>query len=371
MGNDFNIQYIVYETTNLVNKKIYIGVHKTMTPYVFDGYLGCGVISTQPNTYEKAKTAFQYAVKKYGPKNFYRKTLAVFENYQQAFELERELVDEKFIAREDTYNMILGGLNGLYESEQKKVFQYSLTGAFLAEYDSFYKAGVAVNKDYTSISYAVKHKSKCCNFFWSTDKLDNLDISLYNLGDSGKVTIYVYTHDGLFYTEFSSIKETCLKMNVSNVSVRDACEYGISYNNYYYSFIKKETFSEAKKEYFETRTVFQYDSVTGRYLAEFVTQMEAEKQFPKSQISKSIRLKEDDGNGYKWLLIKHPMYITKRTDNEKKPVEKYTLDGQLVHTFQSATEAAKTDGVSVWNCLRGKNQTYKKHIYKYKISDIV
>jgi hypothetical protein len=37
------MKYIVYLTTNLVNKKIYVGVHETETPYEFDGYLGDGV----------------------------------------------------------------------------------------------------------------------------------------------------------------------------------------------------------------------------------------------------------------------------------------------------------------------------------------
>jgi hypothetical protein len=51
-------KYIVYETTNLINNKIYIGIHKTRNPEVFDKYLGSGVISTQPYTYMYAKTAF-------------------------------------------------------------------------------------------------------------------------------------------------------------------------------------------------------------------------------------------------------------------------------------------------------------------------
>ena len=36
------MKYIVYQTINVVNNKVYIGVHKTETPYIFDGYLGCG-----------------------------------------------------------------------------------------------------------------------------------------------------------------------------------------------------------------------------------------------------------------------------------------------------------------------------------------
>ena len=38
MGNSIN-KYIVYMTVNMQNKKFYIGVHKTDTPYTFDGYL--------------------------------------------------------------------------------------------------------------------------------------------------------------------------------------------------------------------------------------------------------------------------------------------------------------------------------------------
>ena len=37
------MKYIVYLTTNIVNKKIYVGVHKTETPETFDHYLGCGI----------------------------------------------------------------------------------------------------------------------------------------------------------------------------------------------------------------------------------------------------------------------------------------------------------------------------------------
>jgi hypothetical protein len=42
------MKYIVYLTTNLESKinglnRIYVGVHETENPEVFDGYIGCGV----------------------------------------------------------------------------------------------------------------------------------------------------------------------------------------------------------------------------------------------------------------------------------------------------------------------------------------
>lgn len=57
------MKYIVYCTTNLVNKKIYIGVHLCKTNK-FDGYLGCGVYESCPSTYNKPKTAFQWKLEK-------------------------------------------------------------------------------------------------------------------------------------------------------------------------------------------------------------------------------------------------------------------------------------------------------------------
>ena len=103
------MKYIVYLTTNLVNKKIYIGVHKTEDPYKFDNYLGNAVLSNNKNSYERRETPFQCAVAKYGPKNFIRKTIKVFDTLQDALDLERWLVDEEFISRPDTYNATVGG----------------------------------------------------------------------------------------------------------------------------------------------------------------------------------------------------------------------------------------------------------------------
>lgn len=82
-------KYIVYLTTNTVNNKIYIGVHETINPYKFDGYLGNGVKISDKSTYKYSKTPFEAAVNKYGPNKFIRKTLKVFDNLQDALNLER------------------------------------------------------------------------------------------------------------------------------------------------------------------------------------------------------------------------------------------------------------------------------------------
>ena len=85
---------IVYKTTNTVNNKIYIGVHSTNN--LNDGYLGSG---------KTLKLAF----KKYGIKNFKRDILFDVENTELAYFIEYFLVNDKFINRKDTYNLVVGG----------------------------------------------------------------------------------------------------------------------------------------------------------------------------------------------------------------------------------------------------------------------
>jgi hypothetical protein len=93
--------YIIYKTTNLVNQKIYIGVHKQkfkklLFPIIFDGYFGSG-------------KALKPALKKYYKENFIRETLFVFYTRDEAYVKEKEIVNKEFIKRKDTYNLVVGG----------------------------------------------------------------------------------------------------------------------------------------------------------------------------------------------------------------------------------------------------------------------
>ena len=134
------MKYIVYQTTCKVNNKIYIGVHGTEQDG-FDGYIGNGVSIYRPATYLNPKTPFQYAVKKYGVKNFIRTTIKEFNNEKEAYKLEELLVNDDFLKREDVYNLALGGRLPDCANPRRKVYMYDLEGNYEREFDSVNSAG--------------------------------------------------------------------------------------------------------------------------------------------------------------------------------------------------------------------------------------
>lgn len=138
------MKYIVYLTTNKINRKIYIGVHKIEDPEVWDGYLGCGCWIQKPTSYKKCETPFQRAVTKYGVKSFVRVVLKSFDDEDEAYALEELLVNEDFIRREDTYNIALGGRHGGlgWTHRRIEIYMYDLNGNFEREFESLKAASM-------------------------------------------------------------------------------------------------------------------------------------------------------------------------------------------------------------------------------------
>lgn len=89
--------YTVYQTTNIVNGKTYIGKHQTTI--LDDGYLGSGKL-------------LRKAIDKYGVENFNKEILHVFDNEAEMNAKEAELVTKEFVLQESNYNLCVGGHGG-------------------------------------------------------------------------------------------------------------------------------------------------------------------------------------------------------------------------------------------------------------------
>lgn len=86
--------YLIYKTTNIINNMFYIGCH--ITNKIDDGYLGSG-------------TYLKRAINKQGKENFKREVLFIFSSEEEMYLKEKEIVDELFLLRPDTYNLMPGG----------------------------------------------------------------------------------------------------------------------------------------------------------------------------------------------------------------------------------------------------------------------
>jgi len=89
--------YTIYETTNLINGKKYRGKHSSRNPN--DQYLGTG-------------TAIKRAIKYYGKENFKKEVIFMAFDPLSLDWAETILVDEEWVNRDDTYNLVLGGYGG-------------------------------------------------------------------------------------------------------------------------------------------------------------------------------------------------------------------------------------------------------------------
>jgi group I intron endonuclease len=97
------MKHIVYQTTNLVNGKIYVGVSNGKN----SSYIGSGL-------------GIKRALKKYGFDNFKRETLFECDDGDEAYWLERIIVNKEFIKFHDCYNAQVGGSSGYFHTEETR-----------------------------------------------------------------------------------------------------------------------------------------------------------------------------------------------------------------------------------------------------------
>jgi hypothetical protein len=100
----------IYITTNLINKKQYIGDHSTNNIEKDIYYMGSGDLIYK-------------AIKKYGKENFYREILEFFITKQEAFDAQEKYIKECNTLTPNGYNISPSGghgTNGGYLSEESK-----------------------------------------------------------------------------------------------------------------------------------------------------------------------------------------------------------------------------------------------------------
>jgi hypothetical protein len=353
--------YIVYQTTNIKNNKIYIGVHKTNVE-TFDGYIGCGIRLNNPSSYMNPTTPLQYAVKKYGTSNFKRVTLASYDLLEDAFNLEKTLVNKEFIIRQDTYNAKLGGFGG--SSYSRKINQFSLNGVLLKEWASILEAADFYSISDTAIHNAIKFKGSSKQFFWSDDSKINITEFSNYVGQ----TCYKYNELGKYIDTYNSLAEAAKINNDSLQSIQRSVKGGYKSKGFYYSTELHEIFTGFPKLSLKNKSIYVYN-LDGNFIITLNSKDEICNFFSvksTSSITTAIRTNRQYRNYQISLEYKDKLdpLIDKR--NTRKIIQQFNLTGDLIEEFESITKACDKFGTGVQKVLRGQQQQCKGFIFKYK-----
>lgn len=360
---------ILYITINQINQKIYIGIHDTENPEIFDGYLGCGCNRNIPSSYKKSKTAFQYALNKYGVDAFKRYTLKVYDTREEALRAEQEIVDEEFIKRKDTYNMIVGGINTPVQSVE--VHQYDLSGKYIQSWDSILDAAEIHGCSDAAIGSAIKFKTTSMRYLWSKDKCEQLDVSEFIIDDIRE--IYEYGFDGNYITKYNSTIEIASKYNINIATINRGIQGKYKVLGKYYSLKKFDKFIAPKSIKIRDSKIYLYN-LDGSFYKEYESPISCAKSFGlknSSEISSAIRLQRTF-KGYQVSIEKIEFMKNCSPKNQKQEVDQFDLDGNYIKTFNSITEAINLYGQGVKRVIKGHNKHCKNFIFKLKeVNDIV
>ena len=355
------MKYIVYQTINLINNKIYVGYHRTENPEIFDGYLGCGVKLSNPYFINNPRTPFQYALKKYGVTNFKRIVLASFNTVEEALNLEKEIVNIDFIKRKDTYNVALGGNAGQFLFP---INQFDNTGKLIYKWDNMAIAAETLGVSHTSINNAKLYKGSCLGYFWSTEDTINPKEFSYHVGTK----TYQYDIDGNLIGQYASITEAAKAVNDDDRAIHRAIKTGMKHRDYYWSFKLSEKYIPIKKVSLKGKTLYIYD-LDGNFIKEVLVGQEL-KDFYKISHYGCLKQAIQNNRPYKNTQISFEKVdimpkVIAFSDFNAKRIGRYSKEGKLLEEFNSIKAAVKKYGSGVNRVLLKRQETTKGYIFKY------
>lgn len=357
------MKYIVYQTINKINNKIYIGVHRTEDPYIFDGYLGHGAYADKPYTYNKAKCHLHNAIQKYGPKNFYRKTLKVFDSSDLAFALEEELVNLDFIKRDDTYNMTVGGYRPPINN--KIIYQFDLSGNMIKKWDSVKTIIETFKCNKNRINMCIKDKRSFNNSYWA--EVEFINVEEYRI--SSREAVFQYNSEGELLNSFKNVQEASQKLDLDKQAITSAVFEKHKYSGYYFLHSNddiNEIINNINSRKLRNQTVVYRYLKTGEFDIKYDSLSNAAKD-NKTSTGNIIRAIKNESccSGYKWsydCAETIPSYSKKELIPTK--IAQYDNQNNLIKIWDSVKECQKQFPACRKVC-NGTRKTTGGYIFKY------
>lgn len=281
--------WCVYMHTNNINGKRYIGISQNPKRRWKNG-----------NGYKTQ--LFGKAINKYGWDNFTHEILFTGLTENDACEKEIELIslynttDDKY-----GYNILDGGdiTSCLLRPNSKRVYQYSLDGDYIGEYESISEATRQVG---FGVSECINGRARTAYDFQWFDKYmgEKVEPKLNrceSISLSQSKEVYQYTIDGDFIRKYSSIKEASGINNIERTGIHN-CMKGkqLTHKGYrWYSEYLGEKIEPIEQYHNRPRRVYQY-SLDGKYINSYPSLRNASKNIG----SKIFIGKTNISCGYKW-----------------------------------------------------------------------
>ena len=240
-----NFKWLVYKTTNKKDGKYYIGISYEDPDNIDTQFLGSGIYKNDPYTYQYSKTPLQWAVKTFGVNNFERTILGTADDLEPMWEVCENLTGNYVNQNRNLYNNFIL-MNNIPSDTYTRYSIFNANGGDFIE---------------EIIPYNFKYWFEIIESAWTGCS--------FKYGNK-----YCY-----------AIKED-LVSNKNNEIKYDHC----------------------RKQYIQNRPVFKYNGRTGKFIEGYETQVEAEKANKYSNITKSIKLKTPDKNGFMWAIFETDYY---------------------------------------------------------------
>lgn len=346
------MKYIVYQTINKVNGKLYIGVHKTENPNIFDKYIGNGIYIGY--SLENPKTVYQHALKKYGYSNFVRTTLKVFDDVQAALDMEASIVTAEFVKQDNNYNTALGGG---YLVIYKTLYQFNNKRELIKKWEGNYVVKEYYGISLNTLQYAIHHKKILLDSYFSYDENPNFDeYTKYR-----EFTLYQCDLDGNLLATFESAKKCSEELQCNYTSLQTAIQHKKKYKNCYWTYNLENIISIIKlnKLYnLANNAVKQFD-INMNLIQEFHSITDAANQLN----IKYHTLKAAINNK---TLVQEKYYFSKVAIVDKHTkVGQYDKEtGELVKVWDSIAQCAKVHP-KAREVVKGQRSQTHGFVFKY------
>ena len=330
------MKYIVFKTVNKLNGKFYVGIHET--DVLWDGYLGDGITTDKPISYTRRKTPLQYAVAKYGVKNFRRYTLKEFDNLKEAQKLLKLIKYPGFLNNPLVYNIEDPDLENVYEFDLKGKLINQLSYVPLQLKPYIFDVTPFKDKMFSLIR---------CN---APRKRDG---------------IRQYTKSGYYIRSYRNSKEAAKVLDLDRREILNAISKKKSVAGYYFLLETEsiQNYPPNKRQ----RKIYQF-YLNGVILREWQSTQEIKDQlkFCKGRIERAIKNRKPF-KGYYWSEIRYDNYLEENPELQSKKaikVYQYSLDKQFIKEWESISKCRKEFPDALKVCL-GELESSKNYIFSF------